>query len=228
MNMPSQRELFHHRCQEIIRRGQRQVVSLSNVTWKEECAKLPDDRGERITLSFLEGSLAFKREAGSLGSVLKPWKDQIIQLSVSPGKRPHAQWLPSGPPSHQRALAVSLAADLSVAWLCPAEPSTEGHWTPPAPRDKRAHFVQFKEAIETARQDGDYCIKTHFSFTHREPPGTERGDALSAKGVTRARYSPDNLSLVEAMSKTVYFRFGREVAIDSFRLTRSSKPFSWS
>ena len=136
MNMPSQRELFHHRCQEIIRRGQRQVVSLSNVTWKEECAKLADDRGERITLSFLEGSLAFKREAGSLGSVLKPWKDQIIQLSVSPGKRPHAQWLPSGPPSHQRALAVSLAADLSVAWLCPAEPSTEGHWTPPAPRDK--------------------------------------------------------------------------------------------
>ena len=228
MSMPSQRELFHHRCQEITRRGERQVVSLANVTWKEESTKLPDDRGERIEFSFLEGSLAFKRGDESLGSILKPWQNRVLQLSVSPGKRPHAQWLPSGPPIHQRALAVSLAADLSVAWLCPAEPSIEGHWTPPPPRDKTAHFTQFNETIEAALQDGDYCVKTHFSFTQREPPGTERGDALSAKGVTKIRYAPGGLELVEALSKTVYFRFGREVGIDSFRLTRRSTPFSWS
>ena len=228
MNMPSQRELFHHRCQEIIRRGERQVVSLSDVTWKEECTKLPDDRGERIAFSFLEGSLAFKQGAGSLGSILKPWKSQMLQLAVSPGKRPHAQWLPSGPPSYQRALAVSLAADLSVAWLCPAEPSTESHWIPPPPRDKTAHFVQFKETTETEPHDGDFWIKTHFSFTHREPPGTERGDALSAKGLTKVRYNPKGIGLAEALSKTVYFRFGREVGIDSFRLARRPTPFSWS
>ena len=228
MNMPSQRELFHHRCQEMTRRGERQVVSLSDVTWKEASTNLPDARGQRIELSFLKGSLSFKRGTGSLGSILKPWQNEVLQLSVSPGKRPHAQWLRSGPPSHQRALAVSLAADLSVAWLCPAEPSTEDHWTPPPPRDKAAHFVQFTETIEAALQDGDYCVTTNFSFTHREPPGTERGDALSAKGVTRARYAPEGGNLVEAVSKTVYFRFGREVGIDSFRLTRRATPFSWS
>ena len=48
------------------------------------------------------------------------------------------------------------------------------------------------------------------------------------KASQRVRYTADNLSLVEAISKTVYFRFGKEVGIDSFRLTRSSTPFSWS
>lgn len=222
-----QRQLFHHRCQELLRRGQRQVVGISNVVWDEQHVELPDPQSIRVELAFREGSLQHRQGGEQVGSKLSPWSPAHIHVTSSLGKRPHAQWSPGGPPTIHRALAASLLADLAIAWLRPIEFEDASQWSPPAPRDVARYFSKFEEKLESKKSSQGYEVHTHFSFSHREPPGSERGDSLEAKGLATTLFDQHGC-IVEAESKALYFRYGREVGVDSFRLGLKPKPFSWS
>ena len=101
-------------------------------------------------------------------------------------------------------------------------------WQPPRPREASQHFTQFREELSLKTNASGCTIVTKFHFAHREPPGIERGDALRAEGIATAHFASDGVTLLQADSKTIYFRYGREVGIDHFRLGPDSKPFSWS
>ena len=228
MNHHAQRQLMHHRCQELVRRGERKVVSLSSLRWSEDRVELPGANTSRLEFRFIDGSLAHRQGGHEIGSSLSAWSDGRIQLSISLGKRPHAAWIPTGAPTRQRALAVSLSADLAVAWLRPLDFNQRGQWHPPKPSEQTQHFTRFDEVSEIEQTDLGCTVKTRFSFSHREPPGTERGDALSANGIATTLFTEDGTTLLQASSETIYYRYGREVGVDHFRLGPAAKPFSWS
>ena len=228
MSHHPQRQLLHHRCQELIRRDERKVVSLSTIQWKEVRTEMPDSLSARIEFKFIEGSLMHRQGDREIGSNLSSWGSSQVQLALAIGKRPHAQWIPSGTPKNSRALGVSLSADLAAAWLQPPNLDPVEAWQPPRPREASQHFTQFREELSLKTNASGCTIATKFHFAHREPPGIERGDALRAEGIATAHFASDGVTLLQADSKTIYFRYGREVGIDHFRLGPESKPFSWS
>ena len=228
MNHHLQRQLMHHRCQELIRRGERKVVCLSTLRWSVEKVDLGGALNSRHEFTFLEGSHTHRQGNREIGASLATWNQSQLQLSIAFGKRPHAAWLPTGTPTRQRALAVSLSADLAAAWLRPVDLQQLTKWSPPRPREQAHHFTKFEELVDVECSERGFTVKTRFSFSHREPPGTERGDALNARGLATTLFSPDGSTLLEADSKTLYYRYGREVGIDQFRLGPTAKPFSWS
>ena len=172
--------------------------------------------------------MAFRHCQEPIETVLHSWIGQTLKVSTPFGRRALAAWVAPGPPKSHRAMAVTAAEDLASMWLLPPKLDETEPWEIPEPRERHAFFKTFQERLTVSRKQNGVSIRTDFSFTHREPPGAQRGDALQAEGHCVAHLNLHGTQLLDGEGTTRYQRYGREVGVDIFRLGPDARPFSWS
>lgn len=220
--------LLHHRCQKLARRDAMHTVSTASVSWLMRDASPGDHPAISREFEVKHASIVFRHHEDPIETELESWNAQVVKVSTSFGRRASASWLKPGPPKSQRALAVTVAEDLASTWIRPPDLEEQTPWKPPEPRERRTLFREFLETVTVTRDSGVLTIRTVFHFSHREPPGAQRGDGLSAQGSSDMRFDASSMQLLSGEGATHYHRYGREVGLDLFRLGPSAKPFSWS